>query len=536
MRVCITIICAVTPTLVPLLPLVSSQDVDFLQQAQGVANGEASLNKALQSHPDVVDEYFPNKEAVEEYERYQESFPRSEDFVIGILVNPCGANGTYGRDDDIALGYDCCVGQFGQGEYGFRPGTRNRFSNGYSNGIPISPDEPLHNIDLVDEFGNELDYRYSRRADDVLFIDETCNGIRDPHMACIADRFAAARSKMMPPCWDNNQTVDSTLDCYTTKGKRKPHCMQVSYSQNAFITVCGGQFADDNHCGTYLEIHKANGTPYDNEATILSDAKITTPVTNGMQTTTLPLSYKGDPSRILCSYEEIDIQVGSMVRVHSDVPSCCCPPWLSPIRSSKIGAFFCPKRMRSKEGGPFAPALKTLDEQYADDKFQQSFPWCPDLDGTEKDAIMCTQERLFAYDTQSYSVRPCMQLVEVDGGGYSSADLMGIYNNECPYGDTFKGCGLAPSSNGELGECHMKDHQFTFKDEIGKVVHVPDKPDEKYGVTFNDGRSVYWFARNELEFLKPDGNYQIWFVQRNRYSEKVIQKKELMNWATVGAH
>jgi len=507
------------------VPLANSQYREgTLQHAQLVAGGEAALNEALQSHPDVVDDYFPNKEAVEEYERYRESFPPTEDFVIGMLVNPCGTNGTYGRDDDVALGYDCCIERFGQGEYAYRPGTRNRFSNGYSNGIPISPDEPLHNIDLVDEFGNDLDYRYSRRADDILYIDELCVGLRDPHMACIADRFAAARSKMMPPCWDNNQTVDSTLDCYTAAGKRNAHCMQVSYSQNAYIYVCGGDLANDDHCGTYLEIHKENGTPYDDESTTLSDVKITTPVTNGMHTTTLPLTYKGDPSRTLCSYEEIKIQVGSMVRVNDDAPSCCCPPWLSPIRTSKVGAFFCPKRQWSKDGGPFAPTLNSLDEQYIDDQFQQVFPWCPSLNDTEKDAVMCTQERVFTDDgiANSYFVRPCKSLVEVENGGRSSFDLSGVYTDVCPYGDTFEGCGLAPSPR---EDCHEKDHHFTFKDEIGKVVHVPDNPDGEYGVSFNDGRSAYWFARDEFEFLKPDGNYQVWFVQRNRY-EKIIQKKK----------
>jgi hypothetical protein len=123
-----------------------------------LVEGNAALREVLQSHPDVVENLFPNKESDGEY---QESFPSHEDFVIGILVNPCGANGTYGRDDDIALGYDCCMERYGRGEYGFRPGTRNRFSNGYSNGIPISPDEPLHNVDLVDEFGNELEFQYS---------------------------------------------------------------------------------------------------------------------------------------------------------------------------------------------------------------------------------------------------------------------------------------------------------------------------------------------------------------------------------------
>ena len=75
-------------------------------------------------------------------------------------------------------------------------------------------------------------------------------------------------------------------------------------------------------------------------------------------------------------------------------------------------------------------------------------------------------------------------------------------------------------------ECHENDHRFTFQDEIGQVIHVPENPDDdQYGVSFNDGRSTYWFARRELEFLKPDGNYEVWFVRRNRY-EKIIQKKK----------
>ncbi|KAL9183798.1 hypothetical protein ACHAXT_004654 [Thalassiosira profunda] len=496
------------------------------QQLEAVAVGEAALAEQLLSHPDVVDAV---KVATEAYDsNYRVSFPPTEDFVIGLLVNPCGANGTYGRDDDVANGWDCCMNRFGQGEYAFRPGTRNRFSNGYSNGIPTSPDEPLHNIDLVDEHGNALDFRYSRRADDVLYIDESCVGLRDPHSACIADRFAAAGSKMTPACWDHNQTVDATLDCYTPVGKKKPHCVQVAYSQNAFISVCGGEFANDDRCGTWLEIHKENGTPYDDEATILSETKLTTPVTNGFLTTTMSLHYKGDPSRILCSYEESTISVGSMVRINNKASSCCCPPWLSPIRKSKIGAFLCPKRQGSKDGGPFAPALKSLEEEYADADYQQAFPLCPDLGKADEDALLCTQERLFTDIPPShpsrYFVRPCMPLVEAeDDGGHSSADLSGVYDGVCPLGDTFRGCGLASSGGG----CQEKDSSFRFTDEIGKVVHVPDpdNSDDKYGVSFNDGRSVYWFEREELDFLMPEGNYQLWFVQRNRL-EKIVQKKK----------
>ena len=495
-----------------------------LQHEQAVTNKEASLNEVLQSHPDVVTKYFPNKDAVEEYNQYRESFPRTEDFVISILVNPCGANGTHGREDDIALGHDCCTERIGIGEYEYRPGTRNRFSNGYSNGIPADIDSALHNVDLVDEFGNELDYSNSRRAEDILYIDESCAGLRDPHMACIADRFAATRSKLTPPCWDHNSTVDASLDCFTAAGKRMNNCLQVSYSQNAFVSVCGG---DDDHCGTYLEIHKENGSPYDDEETILAETKITAPITNGMQT--IQLTYKNDSSKILYSYEEHDIQVGSMVRVNEKAPSCCCPAMLSPIRNSKIGAYFCPKRQWSKNGGPFASALTSLDEQYVDDRYQETFPWCPDLERPEKDALFCTQERMFADDipvsnANRYYMRQCMPIVEVDdNASYSSADLSGIYTEACPYGETFQGCALSSSTQDE--HCQTKDHHFSFEDDIGKVTQVPEDPEEKYGVSFNDGRSTYWFARSELDFLKPHGNYQIWFVQRNRY-EKIVQKKK----------
>ncbi|KAL3803882.1 hypothetical protein HJC23_004044 [Cyclotella cryptica] len=498
------------------------------QNIVALSNGQDALLHLLETHPDVIDDYFPDKEAKEEYERYRVSYPPIEDYVISILVNPCGQNGTHGREDDIALGYDCCISRFGAGEYGYRQGSRNLFSNGYSNGIPMSVDEPLHNIDLVDEFGNILDYRYSRRADDIVYIDESCRGLREPHSACIADRFAASVNNVKPPCWDYNETVDATLDCFTTSGKRQRNCMQTSYSQNAYIHVCGGKFANDNTCGTFLEIHKANGTPYDDEGTILSDVRLTTHSTEGMQTTTLPLTYKGDPNRILCSYEEMNLQVGSMVQIKGNTASCCCPRLLSPNRSSKIGAFFCPKRKSSKDG-PFAPKVESLDEIFLDDVFQRtSFPFCPAFDDA-KDVLMCTHERIFADDIpldrpERYFSMPCASL-EKQGdhdNKYTSDNLSGVYTNVCPLGGAFSACGLSSSS---LGECQGTDFHFTFKDEIGKVVQLPKSASGKYGVTFNDGRSVYWFARSELEFLKPPGNYEVWFVKRNRF-EKIVEKKK----------
>jgi hypothetical protein len=516
------------PIFILLLPLLlagtSSSDGSSrnAQYEQAISKGETALAELLKTHPDVVASNANTDVNGILENQYRFNFPPTNDYVISILINPCGANGTYGREDDVALGYDCCMERFGQGEYGYRLGSKDRFSNGFSNGIPMDPDEPLHNIDLVDELGNSLDYSHSRRAGDVIYIDESCKGLRQPHTACIADRFAAARSKMNPPCWDNNSTVDSTLDCHVPTGKRQRHCMQVSYSLNAFIPICGGDFEESDTCGSFLEVHGPS-TPYDNEAAMLSQAKIMTPESNGMYTTTLSLAYKDDPSRILCSYEYNDIQEGSMVRVKSPI-SCCCPPWLSPLRDSNKGAFFCPKRKYGKDGGPFASDYKTLEEQYADHEFQQSFPHCPALDGD--DILMCTQERVFAEDLPKnhsgrYFVRPCEPLVEADdGGGFSSADVSGLYPGVCPIDTRFTGCGMTLSS----GLCHGKDHHYVI-DEIGKVTSIPNKTNSNYGVTFNDGRSVYWFKKDELAFLKPESNYEVWFVVRNRF-EKIVKKRK----------
>jgi len=275
-----------TIILLPIL-LVNSQHSLSLQNEQAITIAEAELKVQLTSHLDVG---FPKEEEVEQYESYRYSPPDSQDYHISLLVNPCGYNST--REDNIPLGYDCCINRFGYGEYSYSPGTRNRFSDGYSNGLPISVDEPLHNIDLVDEYGNELNHKYSRRADDILYIDEACTGLRNPHANCVDDRYAAKRSPMVPPCSDYNHTVDSTLDSFTIEGKRSPNCMQVAYSQNAFVATCGGEFANDEQCGTYLEIHIPLGSPYDDENVILSSTKLDTPVVNGMITTTIPLTYK----------------------------------------------------------------------------------------------------------------------------------------------------------------------------------------------------------------------------------------------------
>ena len=108
------------------------------QYKQAISHGEAALAELLKTHPDIIVDN-PNKEDDDELvistNQYIFDSPPTNDYVVGMLVNPCGTNGTYGREDDVALGYDCCLERFGEGEYGYSLGTHNRFSNGFANGV-----------------------------------------------------------------------------------------------------------------------------------------------------------------------------------------------------------------------------------------------------------------------------------------------------------------------------------------------------------------------------------------------------------------
>ena len=168
---------------------------------------------------------------------------------------------------------------------------------------------------LVDDRGQLKTLETSRRADDEVVVAEECTGINEPFPYCMGVRLQKKKYSQMAACTDNNETVNAMLDCYSVDGFLSPHCIQIAYSQSSFIHICGGDFADDPHCGTYLEVHRLNGSPYDPEEVLLSDQKITTRETSGMVTTTLPLFYKGDPTKILCNFKETVIRVGAMVLI-----------------------------------------------------------------------------------------------------------------------------------------------------------------------------------------------------------------------------
>ena len=231
------------------------------------------------------------------------------------MVNPCG--------DYTQLPYDCCVNRFGDGEYGVLKEETVLaygleypvFREGRSDPPQLAEEDAVfENIDLVDDRGGPMTRETSRRADDELVVAEECKEKNDPYPYCLGIRLRKQRSSQAAACGDNNQTVAGLGICYETDGTAKKNCIQASYTQSAFIHVCGGDFANDPHCGTFLEVHRANGSPLDVEEIVLSEKKITTRETSGMMTTTVDMTYKGDESRVLCEFRETVIRVGSMVR------------------------------------------------------------------------------------------------------------------------------------------------------------------------------------------------------------------------------
>ncbi|KDO35234.1 hypothetical protein SPRG_00079 [Saprolegnia parasitica CBS 223.65] len=214
----------------------------------------------------------------------------SPQYTISLLVDPCSSSGP-----------GCCQDQFGTPAY-VVPG-----SNINANGV----------ASLLDEYGAPMAARVSRIGDFPSVFDPDClvdaggkvyrnttvhaadgslSFAIDYASTCVDLDFAieSSASQSFPACWDNNGSVNALSSCYTFDGRAKPHCVSVAYMQTAFIMQCMGGFALDNHCGTFLELHKPN------DETILAQTRLFAELPNGYRTTTLPLFYKGNMSRTVC--------------------------------------------------------------------------------------------------------------------------------------------------------------------------------------------------------------------------------------------
>lgn len=216
------------------------------------------------------------------------------DFKMQILVDPCD-----GYD------FECCDGIFAEPEY--------------KQNVVDATELPKRGD------GTEMTSAASRRADSESAFDFSCDvdanenifRIEDEPLdsteaegleilpgepplragedgsQCVGLQAAVKPAAVVPPCWDWNETVDSTRDCSGPGGTAK-HCVIIGYSSNAYVPECGGQFRANGDCGLYIEVHNAG------DETVLSEVHVAGGLHTGFRTAALPLTYRQDPERIIC--------------------------------------------------------------------------------------------------------------------------------------------------------------------------------------------------------------------------------------------
>ena len=521
-----------------------------------MAMNKANLLEELKSLPDTNYYFYPER-ARPFTDGYSFDYPYTEDFRVGIIIDPC----KYGK-------YDCCVNTFGTPEYGAL--KRNGLEEArVMKWFVLANDTDIQiNSNLVYEDGtagnaiimissvfffsvssfhicslflvHAVPAISSRAPDDEWYIDLECTSVGVPYSRCLGKNYAARRSSLRQACVDNNQTVDSMRGCYTAEGEYQKNCLAVAYTSNAFIPQCSER-GTPNHCGTYLEIHQSQGSPYQAETDIIAEKKIETLKVSGYYTTTIPLTYMKNENRTLCSYTESFIRVGTIVYIidflNADVPVCCCPKPFKP--ATRVGSFLCP--IGATGNGPFASFYKTLQDVLVVDPIMLEYPFCPS--GLEEgDRMWCSVYDRYNLRHYTRECSPVYQRVLPDneqaisnGEGstlgfdksWTSQDLDGTeYDGKCPY---FESC----TTTLDAGKCKGGDRQFTFGGYVGRVVKydMTQNPPIVH-VTFNDGRTSYQFEEPMVR-LERKSMYEIWWVLRTE-NEFIVQKRKGFNVTNPG--
>mmetsp|Transcript_22181 Transcript_22181/g.28944 ORF Transcript_22181/g.28944 Transcript_22181/m.28944 type:complete len:410 (-) Transcript_22181:295-1524(-) len=244
-------------------------------------------------------------------DEFYEPIP-AEDYSVNIIVDPC-------RDHAI----DCCQDVFGSPQY-ISP-NRSRTTNSVSS------------LQLRTANGDAIETTKSRLADQAVHYDADCDeslvaGGSDEvnarikvkktydgfgnniYTRCIGVNLAINLELNTPACWDHNTTVNATLPCQGPGGEKFPSCVAVGYYSSAYIVQCGGVYREDNHCGTFIELHAAlssenSGVGWepgravcdlDCNMRVLSQTRLEGGFVGGYRTTTLPLTRYGNASQVVC--------------------------------------------------------------------------------------------------------------------------------------------------------------------------------------------------------------------------------------------
>jgi hypothetical protein len=146
----------------------------------------------------------------------------------------------------------------------------------------------------------------------------TCRQIDIWRRDCVRPRVSFVQEQFRPRCWDYNETVPADQDCYDVAGIRLPYCVQMAFTLDAAVFQCSGYqgsgpYANDAHCGTFIEIHLPNITAKDSDGKlyqrysneqireVLIDIKVPEGMSSGYNTVVLETQFKKIPSQILCA-------------------------------------------------------------------------------------------------------------------------------------------------------------------------------------------------------------------------------------------
>ncbi|CAN0212441.1 unnamed protein product [Ectocarpus sp. 12 AP-2014] len=474
---------------------------DTLLFEENMEKAEADLTASLKGGDYVEDVFFPERQYADT-DIFVYEYPDSSDYTIGIIVDPCKGNS-----------YDCCDRFYGAPEYPMLIDPDQSSYRVVDKYLFADTTEILANTVIVDKEGVTVPTANSRFADDEIVIEDNCTAAGVPDgLSCVGFRQKQQRSTSVARCTDNNQTVDAGSSCQNVAGEVSEHCLAVGYSQTAISVICGGDFAEDDHCGTFLELHVGYANYYADTEGVLSEVRLLTANVTGYTTTTIPTTWMNDSSKILCAFEHASLLEGTMVLIAEEAPVCCCPRTFS--QKDQLGSLFCP--VHNSLEGPFAATLTSIADLLTFEEESQTYPFCPSLDENE-DLMVVSEystswERFFTREAASVGWDNATAT-------YTSDDLEGNYDGVCEY---LPQCALSA-----VGTCNGDDREYTFKGQVGKITLVPDDPeDEQYEVTFNNGRTSYGFNQEHLQ-VEQDYNYEIWWVQRTLHNFRVQARKPI---------
>ena len=156
----------------------------------------------------------------------------------------------------------------------------------------------------------------------------TCRRVVLYRQDCIAKRVSKVQPYERPKCWDYNTSLVANNDCYWGNGTKRRYCITIAYTSTAYVTQCtgynnAGAFTNDNHCGTFIEVHLPNITLglltglYNKRQIeeVLIDMKLPPGLPSGYRTIPLPTQFNENPRLILCRG---DYQIWWVLRTASE--------------------------------------------------------------------------------------------------------------------------------------------------------------------------------------------------------------------------